>query len=495
MTRYLLTLPLILLLALCCVSTSPAQWIGHELPAPAVDLVGGSLEIHDWDQDGDLDLAGLLAGVFSDCNFIENRLPADWILYTADSLENVLGVTFSDTSDFDHDGDIDYVFYGYVASFGRSIAWIERLGELEFTYHLIATNLESGGPICAGDIDGDGDVDLVTMFGTDPDYQFILHTWWQQPDGSFEMQFFPEFGPLSFPSNLVDFNGDGLLEFVASRNNGLAVFSWTGDEWAYVMLDVLPTPYGYGYSYFDIDDFDGDGDLDFTTIRSWDPEFFMGEITWWEYQGGTTFARHEIYLPSSIYDPLAFGQPIRMLDADGDGDTDVAVCGYMFYNQGNGDSFVLQQYAFADNYPYMWDILEKADIDNDGDVDLFNEHIYWYENPTNDPPQFIIRLVPRQTIIPSAGGEVVFDGMIYNQFPQPMEGHLWADVTGPNGTRARVWHRRMTVTNGEWLTWPNLGMAVPGGLPAGDYRMTVRAAAGGYGFVPGDSLRFKVEGR
>ncbi|MCB2213463.1 hypothetical protein KQI52_15210 [bacterium] len=188
--------------------------------------------------------------------------------------------------------------------------------------------------------------------------------------------------------------------------------------------------------------------------------------------------RHEL----PIFAGAGYGE-VEISDIDFDGDVDAVGVAYDF--------------AFAINHvpddPYDFDILEKADIDNDGDVDLFNEHIYWYENPTNDPPQFIIRLVPRQTIIPSGGGEVVFDGMVYNQFSQPINGHLWADVTGPNGNRARIWHRRMTFPNGEWLTWPNLGLAVPGGLPGGEYRMTVRAGALGYGFVPGDSLRFVKE--
>ncbi len=490
MTRYLLTLPLILLITLSLSLPSHAQWERHELPTGAAGVVGGFLGMNDVDFDGDLDPL-VLCSVF---RIVENMIPEEWVLHHDTEISDSAYFFHSAATDLDLDGDQDYIFSGWMLDSpdptSDAVGWLENLGYPEYRLHFIA-HVANSGPLSAGDIDNDGDVDFITMYGPNSNTHFYLHTWWQQPDGSFDLQVYPEFDALSFPSDLVDFNGDGLLEFIASRINGLAVYSWTGSEWVYTMLDVLPEPYGNGYSYFDIDDFDGDGDLDFATIRGWDPDY-VGQINWWEHQGGTTFVRHVIYGPIGMTE-LGASQPIRVLDVDGDGDMDVAVSGIFFINQGNNDDFVQEQYSQDD--PYLWDILEKADIDNDGDVDLFNEHVYWYENPTNDPPQFIIRLVPRQTTVPSAGGEVVFDGMVYNQFPQPINGHLWADVTGPNGNSARVWHRRMTVTNGEWLTWPDLGLTVPGGLPAGEYRMTVRAGAAGYGFVPGDSLWFEVEGR
>ncbi|MCB2211336.1 VCBS repeat-containing protein [bacterium] len=476
-------------LALCCAATSSAQWVRHELPVSAAGAVHGSLEIHDWDGDGDDDLTAL----YTDSNFLANYLPATWEVYSDVGLSDSLTLFYTDTADVDNDGDLDYAFsgrsYPYV-NHPYAVGWIERLGELEFTYHLIVSDIENSGSISTGDLDNDGDVDFLTVFGPNPDMFGFVHLWYQQPDGTFEIEIVTSIVG-NRPSDLADFNGDGWLDFLMATDDGLEAHFGSADGWTSVEVDPLPGGFAFVFAYYDIDDFDGDGDLDFVTQRYAFTTLWFGEIAWWENEGGMAFSRHTILYPID-HEEMNASRPLRMLDIDNDGDMDVAVGGIFFINQGDDETFVQQQFEPDD--PYHFEILEKADIDNDGDVDLFNEHVYWYENPTNDPPQFIIRLVPRQMTVPSAGGEVVFDGMIYNQFPQPMEGHVWADVTGPNGNSARVWHRRMTVTNGEWLTWPNLGLAVPGNLIDGEYRLTVRAGAAGYGFVPGDSLRFVKEG-
>ncbi|MCB2211337.1 hypothetical protein KQI52_04420 [bacterium] len=470
---------------------SHAQWERHELPTSAAGVVGGFLGMDDLESDGDLDLVILS----SHLRFVENEFPDDWILHEDSNISDSASFYHSDQVDWDTDGDLDYFFSGWMQDspdpWQYTIGLLENLGYPAFQLHLISQS-ENSGTIHPGDLDNDGDIDFLTVFGPNPDMFGAVHLWLQQPDGTFEIEIVTSIVGLR-PSELADFDGNGWLDFVMATADGLEAHFGSADGWTSVEIDPLPGGFAYVFGYFDIDDFDGDGDLDFVTQRYAFPTLWFGEIAWWENLGGMAFSRRTILYPIDE-DEMNSTRPLRMFDIENDGDLDVAVGGIFFVNQGDDDTFVQQQYEPDD--PYDFEILEKADIDNDGDIDLFNEHVYWYENPTNDPPQFIIRLVPRQTIVPSAGGDVVFDGMIYNQFPQPMEGHLWADVTGPNGNSARVWHRRMTFTNGEWLTWPDLGLTVPGNLPGGEYRMTVRGGASGYGFVPGDSLRFvKQAGR
>ncbi|MCB2213500.1 VCBS repeat-containing protein [bacterium] len=487
MTRYLLTLPLILLITLSLSDPSYAQWERHELPTGAMSASGGFLGMDDVDYDGDLDPIVLR----SHFRIVENTLPEDWVLHHDNEISDSAYFYQSAMVDLDSDGDQDYIFNGWILGSTPdviSVGWLENLGYPEYRIHFI-THVENIGTLHPGDLDNDGDIDFLTVFGPNPDMFGAVHLWLQQPDGTFEIEIVTSIVGLR-PSELADFNGDGWLDFVMATEDGLEAHFGSADGWTSVEVDPLPGGFAYVFGYFDIDDFDGDGDLDFVTQRYAFPTLWFGEIAWWENVGGMVFSRHTILYPIDE-DEMNSTRQLRMLDIDNDGDMDVAVGGIFFVNQGDDDTFVQQQFEPDD--PYDFDILVKADIDNDGDIDLFNEHVYWYENPTNDPPQFIIRLVPRQTVVPSVGGEVVFDGMVYNQLPQPINGHLWADVTGPNGNSARVWHRRMTFPNGEWLTWPNLGLTVPGGLPVGDYRMTVRGGAAGYGFVPGDSLRFVKE--
>ncbi|MCB2213060.1 VCBS repeat-containing protein [bacterium] len=443
----------------------------------------------DVDYDGDLDPIVLR----SHFRIVENTLPDDWILHHDNEISDSAYFYRSAMTDLDSDGDQDYIFNGWILGSTPdviSVGWLENLGYPEYRIHFI-THVENIGTFHPGDLDNDGDIDFLTRFGPDPDLTGAIHLWLQQPDGTFEIEINTNIVGLR-ASNLADLNGDGWLDFLMATADGLEVHFGSADGWASIVLDPLPNGLGYVYDQYDFADFDTDGDLDFVTQRYYFPGLWFGQIAWWENEGGMSFSRH-IILDNIESGSMNTSRPLRILDIELDGDMDVADGGLFFVNQGDNETFVQQIYEPDEWYDFP--ILEKADIDNDGDVDLFNEHVYWYENPTNDPPQFIIRLVPRQTTVPSAGGEVVFDGMVYNQFPQPINGHLWADVTGPNGNSARVWHRRMTFTNGEWLTWSDLGLTVPGGLPVGDYRMTVRAGASGYGFVPGDSLRFVVEGR
>ncbi|MCB2211335.1 VCBS repeat-containing protein [bacterium] len=484
MKRYFLTFAIILLVSLLTSPIYAQLWPDQTLPSWQGDN-NGPVGVFDYDNDGDLDvwlMYGPLLGSI-------NHLPNLWGEYQ-EGVQDIAFAQDGDWIDFDQDGDIDFVFYGTMINEGR-LAWLEYLGDGQFDAHLIQEFTEgyTSGRSAAGDIDGDGDIDIVTNFDLNGGSQGFS-TWYQQPDGSFvgvltnnSMAGFPQ-------SDLGDLNCDGLLDFVTPSLGALDVyFAQLDQTWDMIHIDVTDLQ-SNSYSEPKLGDFDQDGDLDIAVFQNFIddyPDDWPATVSWYENSGVGDFTEHVIYQQDYGTDWV-----IAILDADSDGDTDLAVRHLLLLNQ--GDNVTFDSLTYTDiSIPFI-DQLIAADIDNDGDTDLLDEEVRWFVNPTNDPPQFIIRLVPRQTTVPSAGGEVVFDGMVYNQFPQPLEGHVWADVTGPNGTTARVWHRLMTFPNGEWLTWPDLGLTVPGNLIDGEYRLTVRGGAAGYGFVPGDSLRFVKEG-
>ena len=67
------------------------------------------------------------------------------------------------------------------------------------------------------------------------------------------------------------------------------------------------------------------------------------------------------------------------LDSDNDGFMDIALGGYIYRNEGDDSTFTVMDYTDVEDWRF--DQLEAADLDNDGDTDLLNQEVRWFENP------------------------------------------------------------------------------------------------------------------
>jgi len=212
-----------------------------------------------------------------------------------------------------------------------------------------------GGSVVHGDVDGDGDVDLVlaTQSG-----MALLRNLGGGRLGP------PEIDDPFSPSGVGDMDGNGDLDLVGGTS-GPALRFGNGDG-TFGAPVLLP---GIHLAYLDGTPGDLDGDLDLDLVYL-DPS--SNKVLVYLNQGGGIFAAPTLYNgPTDVVD-LALG------DLDGDLDLDLAVVGwemnpsvFLYLNQGDG-SFVS---GGGLTIPYALDI-ECEDLDADGDRDLLLADTY-----------------------------------------------------------------------------------------------------------------------
>ena len=200
-----------------------------------------------------------------------------WLRYVIDA--DFYGATFVDTADLDQDGDLDVIVSAYYGESyqlppqaqGRNgrYAWIENLDGMGGSWqtHIIGELFWGAESLQAGDIDGDGDLDLVgTSSLTDGPYvQQSDLTWFENTDGNGmtwqQHDIDSSYEPYSTLALLRDMDQDGDLDLVTTRREQLDI-RWNdqgdGSQWTrkaiLVCIGCVP--------YADIADVDGDGEID-----------------------------------------------------------------------------------------------------------------------------------------------------------------------------------------------------------------------------------------
>lgn len=278
--------------------------------------------IADLDRDGDVDLvpADAVGG-----RLLWHENGANGASWTPHALATVFAPHSAATADIDRDGDTDVVSNSGVAP--HRALWLENLSAgASFTIHTISTvaNAAYGSQVVAGDIDGDGDVD-VFQSGNE------LGGWWY-----------------------ANASGDG-------------------STWAPGIL--------IGGTSGELADIDGDGDLDVASAHG---DFSgMHNVGWRENVAGTAAAWVFHTISTAVFWPWV----ITAGDVDGDGDVDFAHVGLASpelgwrINEGAGSAWTLRTVPGATGVVGG----TLADLDRDGDLDLpwagqSPPRLEWHEN-------------------------------------------------------------------------------------------------------------------
>ena len=175
----------------------------------------------------------------------------------------------------------------------------------------------------AGDIDGDGWKEIAVGAKGKPFADGNWFAYWKNPGKSMVKQPWKKHHLAkneTAATNIspADVNGDGKVDWVATRGHGIGVLWFENPSWTIHPIDQeIKSPHS-----LTVADHDQDGDLDAAACG-----YESQRLMWYENDGKGNFKLHKVDRSQESYD-------LRTVDMDGDGDLD-------FLNAGRGSGNVV----------------------------------------------------------------------------------------------------------------------------------------------------------
>ncbi len=278
-------------------------------------------------------------------------------------------------ADLDNDGDLDVLS---ASSGDDKIAWYENLDGLgNFgTQHIITTSANYATAVRAKDLDGDGYLDIISASSSDDTIS------WFKNDGA------ANFGVEQIITTdedwvveicVADLDNDGDFDIISAAYDGDSIGWFENDGLGnFSNKQLISSNVDGPYAVFAID-LDGDSDIDLISASARDDK-----IAWYENLNGLgSFGAQQIISNNANFATSVFGA-----DIDGDGDIDVfsasAYDDKIAWYQNNGSGTFGPEQIISTSLDYINDIY-AVDLDLDGDIDLvsasyIDKRIAWYEN-------------------------------------------------------------------------------------------------------------------
>ncbi|BDS06508.1 hypothetical protein NT6N_15480 [Oceaniferula spumae] len=279
----------------------------------------------DVDGDGDLDWAGALA--HGHPFWLENpgKEKAQNAAWTARVIDHeITGIHCILASDINNDGKLDLVINNFLPDkgIGDSIAWFsvpkDWKNAKQWDRHVFANGDARGGShyMGAGDIDGDGWKEIAVGAKGKPFEDGNWFAYWTNPGkagvkGAWKKTILAE-NQLAATNILpADVNGDGKVDWVASRGHSAGVIWFGAPDWKINEIDPdIKQPHSLTLA-----DHDQDGDIDAASCG-----YGSEWVRWYENDGKGKFTIHTLDKGQQSYD-------LRSIDMDGDGDLDLLNAG------------------------------------------------------------------------------------------------------------------------------------------------------------------------
>ncbi|KNC54164.1 fibronectin type III domain-containing protein [Thecamonas trahens ATCC 50062] len=261
--------------------------------------------------------------------------------------------------DVDGDGDSDVVAISTGGGYARWYANTDSAGTFGPALDIATTDVPYGAAVA--DLDGDADVDLAIVFRGHL-------AWLANTDGAGNFGTAVTISTFLLSGSAViaaDIDGDGDSDLVTTSqlDRKVAWYENTNGAGAFGVQNVI-TSSAYGACSVVAADIDGDGDLDLASTSQFDDK-----VAWYDNTDGAGAFGPLTLISSLASAPVA----VVALDADSDGDVDLAVVSAidnyvrLFQNNGDGSSFAIVPITSAASEP---EGLAAVDIDADGDSDL-----------------------------------------------------------------------------------------------------------------------------
>lgn len=365
--------------------------------------------------------------------------------------------------DGDNDGDVVLV----EGEFDPNVmAWFEYPGWIRHDINneaLIPMDYVASCEL--GDVDGDGDLDLIIPDSHNAGDKKMLMLWFENPlpdgdpEGTWKRFVIKDLGQVSILKEIAlgDFDGDGKLDVVVrATEKGYIFFQDKPDDWTVKEIAFRP------HEGLEVGDMDRDGDVDFILNGSWweNPEDPRKD-EWVEY----------------TFDPKWYNQQtgswmdnnsqVRIGDINADGCMDIVI------SSSERDGYEVAWYeASVDPRKGTWTehvvgqldychSLQVADMDNDGDTDIMAAEmvkgtdpdkmvIYVNEGHPRDPlswkrgsPVFreevISDIGAYWAVLGDVGGDGDMDIVSSRSYDTPPV-EMWENLTSDNKLSLDRWH-------------------------------------------------------
>jgi len=263
----------------------------------------------DMDADGDMDIVSA-SEIPGTIGWSENDGAVDPTWSSRSSIANVSNVESVFAADMDADGDMDILTTSW---YNSKLDWYENDGATDPTWS--KANIGSGGgpkSVFAADMDGDGDMDIAAAFAENNSIA------WYENDGATD----PTWTVAVIATNaewassvyVADMDGDGDMDIVSGSEDDDTI-AWYENDGAtdptFAAVDVFKSDDYVSPISVSAADMDGDGDMDIVTISSF-------TLSWFANDGATD----PTWTGTDILDEYGF-RSIFLADMDKDGDTDI----------------------------------------------------------------------------------------------------------------------------------------------------------------------------
>ena len=349
---------------------NPQAWSTHIIDSDA-SIGYHSIWPADFDNDGDIDLAGWKGGN----NLLQFYRNDNDTFKKVSSYAgpNVSALGFLYGADLNNDGFTDVVVPGGDSG---GLKWYQNIGGFDFIPHLISSTSEY---ICVsgGDIDNDGDTDLVVTRG----YLTPVEIWKNNGDGSFSL--YQSLPCRGWRAAFGDLNGDGWTDLVIGDSYDckfIVFLNYGGGDFHQAGTFAN----GYSNDALWIRDIDNDGDLDILCGLMRGNSHTLVNLSWMENSGdGVNYTQHNVWNGIYIY----YGSGGFAEDVDLDGKVDV-VSGYHSlagFRQINPANFTIYQLDALGSYTHWLypvqlgcgQCRQRANVDI---LACWDGSFVWYEN-------------------------------------------------------------------------------------------------------------------